>query len=90
LFSDIPSKPLIISFPKKNDVLDISQIESIVINPNLFFESIKNHFENYLKILRDDSDKSIRQAFETIVRLKWALDEKDRVIGMTEEEFQKT
>lgn len=89
-FSDIPSEPLIISFPKRNDVLNISQIESIVINPSLFFESIRDHFEDYLKSLRGGSDASIRQAFETTVKLKWALDEEDRAIGMTEEEFYET
>lgn len=86
-FSDVPSQPLLISFPKKNEVLDLSQVESIVINPFRFYESIRIHFEGYLKSLRDGSDKAIKQAFETTVKLKWALDEKDRAIGMTEEEF---
>ena len=88
-FSDVPSKPIIISFPKKNGISDISKIESIVINPRLFFESIKNHFEDYLKSLRNGTDESIRQSFETTVKLKWALDEDERTIGMTEEEFYK-
>lgn len=89
-FSDVPSKPIIITFPKKNDTLDTSQIESIVINPRLFFESIQNHFEDYLKSLRNGTDISIRQGFEATVKLKWALDEGDRAIGMTEEEFYTT
>lgn len=88
-FSDVPSKPLIFSFPKKNGDLDLSQVESIIINPNLFFESIRDHFEDYLKSLRVGSDSSVRQAFETTV-MKWALDEEDRAIGMTEEEFYMT
>jgi hypothetical protein len=90
LFSDVPSKPIIISFPKKNGVIDTTQIESIVINPMLFFESIKNHFEDYLKNLRTGTDANIKQSFEATVNLKWALDEGDRAIGMTEEEFYKT
>lgn len=89
-FSDVPSKPLIISFPKKNGTLNTTQIESIVINPRLFFESIKNHFEDYLKNLRTGTGATIKQSFDAIVKLKWALDEGDRAIGMTEEEFYTT
>ena len=89
-FSDVPSEPIIISFPRKNGILDTSKIESIVINPKLFFESIKNHFEDYLKSLRKGTDPTIRHNFEKAVKLKWALDEDDRAIGMTEEEFYKT
>jgi hypothetical protein len=89
-FSDVPLKPLIVSFPKKNGVLDLSQVESIIINPFRFHESIRIHFERYLKRLRDGSDAAIKQAFETAVKLKWALDEPDRGIGMTEEEFFET
>ncbi|RLB39476.1 MAG: hypothetical protein DRH12_11450 [Deltaproteobacteria bacterium] len=89
-FSDIPREPIIISFPRNNETLDTSRIESIVINPRLFFESIKNHFEDYLKSLRNGTDASIRKSFETTVKLKWALDEDERAIGMTEEEFYKT
>ena len=89
-FTDVPSKPLILSFPKKNGILDLSQVESIIINPSRFYESIRDHFEGYLKCLRDGSDAIKKQAFETAVSLKWALDEPDRAIGMTEEEFFET
>ncbi len=89
-FSDVPGKPLILSCPKKNGILDLSCVESIVINPSRFCESIRIHFEGYLKRLRDGSDVSIRQAFEAAVKLKWALDEPDRAIGMTQKEFFKT
>jgi hypothetical protein len=86
-FSDVPSKPLIVSFPKRNGALDLSRVESIVINPSRFCESIRIHFERYLKSLRVGSDVSIRQAFEAAAKLKWALNEPDRAIGMTQEEF---
>jgi len=86
-FSAVSSKPIIISFPKKNGTVNTTQTESIVINPKLFFESIKNHFEDYLKNLRTGTDKTIRQSFKATVKLKWALDEGDRTIGITEEEF---
>jgi hypothetical protein len=86
-FSDVPSKALIVSLPKKDSVLNLSHIESIVINPNRFCESIRIHFEGFLKRLRGGSERHVRQAFEAAVKLKWALDESDRAIGMTEEEF---
>jgi len=86
-FSFDHSQPLVITWPKRNDDLDYSQVESITINPSLFYESIQSHFEGYVVSLRDGSDKAIKQAFQTIVKLKWALDEEDRAIGMTEEEF---
>jgi hypothetical protein len=89
-FSDVPSQPLLVSFRKKNGIPDLSQFESIVINPFRFFESIRIHFEGYVKSLREGSDTAFKQAFQTAVKLKWALDEKDRAIGMTEEEFYKT
>lgn len=86
-FSDVPSKPLIYSFPKKNGLLDYSQIESIIINPSRFYESIRTHFERYIKCLRDGSEATIKRAFESTVKLKWAIDEPARAIGMTEAEF---
>ena len=89
-FSDIPSKPLIFSFPKENGVWDLSQVESIIINLFRFYESIQIHFERYLKRLRDGSDMTIKQAFENAVKLKWALDQPDRGIAMSEEGFFRT
>ena len=89
-FSDVPSRPLLVSFRKKNGVLDLTQFESIVINPFRFLESIRIHFESYLKILRLGSDPTLKQAFQNAVKLKWALGEEPRAIGMTEEEFYRT
>jgi len=89
-FSDVPSEPLNVSFPKKNGVLDLTQVESIIINPSRFYESIQIHFDRYLNCLRDGSDTAIKNAFEATVKLKWALDELDRAIGMTEKEFYET
>ena len=89
-FSDVPSEPLKVSFPQKNGVLDLTQVESIIINPLRFYESIQIHFDRYLNCLRDGSDTSIKNAFEATVKLKWALDEPDRAIGITEKEFYET
>lgn len=85
--SDVPSKPIIVSFPKNDGGLDLSQVESIVINPSELYKSIRIHFEQYMNNLRDGSDETMKERFEAAVKLKWALDEPDRVIGMSEEEF---
>ena len=89
-FSDVPSAPLNVTFPKKNGELDLTQVESIVINPFRFYESIQIHFEKYLEKLRSGTDAETKNAFESIVKLKWALDEPDRAIGMSEKEFYET
>jgi hypothetical protein len=90
-FNDIRPEPLLITWPKKNGVFDTSgKVESIVINPSKFYESIQIHFESYVKKLRNGTDQLLTQAFEEAVKLKWGLGEKDRVIGMTEDEFNKT
>lgn len=86
-FSDVPSRPLLVSFRKMNGILDLSKFESIVINPLRFFESIRIHFESYVKILREGSNSTLKYAFLNAVKLKWALDEEPRAIGMTKEEF---
>lgn len=87
LFSDGRAKPITITFPEKNGILDTTQIKSIVINPKLLFESINNHFEDYLKNLRAEADANIKRNFEATVNLKWALDEGPLEIGMDEEDF---
>jgi hypothetical protein len=90
-FSEVRPEPLLITWPKKNGVFDSSgDIQSIIINPTRFYESIQTHFDGYVKKLRKGSDLSARHAFEAAVKLKWAPDEKDRSIGMTEDEFHKT
>jgi len=89
-FSDVPSKPLLFSFPKKDGVLDLSKLQSIVINPFHFYEGIRIHLEDYVKSLREGSDKAMKQAFETTVKSKWALDDDDHAIGMSEEDFYRT
>jgi hypothetical protein len=89
-FNDVRPEPLLLSFRKKNGVPDLTQFESILINPFRFFESIQIHFEGYLKSLREGSDTTLKKAFQTAVKLKWALDERPRAIGMREEEFYMT
>jgi hypothetical protein len=56
----------------------------------LLYVSVKNHFEDYLRYLRSGEDLTLRKNFKAVVELKWALNEKERAIGMTEEEFYRT
>jgi hypothetical protein len=89
-FSRVCLDPILITWPKKNGVFDRSgDVESIVINPPRFFESINIHFDRYVKQLRDGTDATIKHAFENAVALKWGLGERDPVIGMTQDEFFK-
>lgn len=87
-FSHDRPEPILVTWPKKDGVLDTSgDVESVIINPARFYESIITHFDRYILKLRDGKDNTIRRAFENAVRLKWALDEPARAIGMSEEEY---
>lgn len=90
-FSATPLMPILVTWPKKNGVFDTAgNMESIVINPARLYESIQIHFNRYVKTLREGTDPALKSSFETAVKLKWALDEPDRVIGMMADEFHKT
>jgi hypothetical protein len=57
------------------------------------FAMEKKDYKSFLRFFDDlptSSDTNLEQNFEATVKLKWALDEKDRAIGMTEEEFYTT
>jgi hypothetical protein len=89
-FSREKPEPIIVTWPMKNGVFDYSgQVESIIINPVRFYERIKNHFNGYVKELRNGTDP-LKHAFENAVAIKWGLGEPDSAIGMNEEEFLKT
>jgi len=90
-FSEIPKKPILVTWPKKNGEFDTNgELESIIINPRLLFKSIEIHFNRYIDQLREGSNQELSLAFQKAVELKWGLDEPDRVIGLTEDEFHKT
>jgi hypothetical protein len=89
-FSHERPEPILVTWPKKDGALDKSgDVESVVINPIQFFESIVTHFDRYIRKLRDGTDEQAMRAFEIAVRDKWRLDEPPRAIGMTEAEFLK-
>jgi hypothetical protein len=87
-FSGARPDPILVTWPKKDGVFDESrEVESIVINPPRFYESIQLHFDRYIKRLREGADTETGCGFVKAVALKWALGEPDRAVGMTEDEF---
>lgn len=87
-FSRVHPKPILVTWPRINGVFNISgQVESIVINPPRFYDSIETHLNRYVKELREATDGETKCGFEAAVALKWGLDEPDRWIGLTEDEF---
>jgi len=90
-FSRLRPDPVIITWPRVKGVFDRSgEVESILINPPKFYDSIDAHFNRYVKRLPEGADVEMQRKFEAAVALKWGLDEPDRMIGMTEDEFFKT
>ena len=73
----------VVTLPKKDGVIDRDgSIRSIIINPNRVISVVENHFENYLKHVRNTSEADIRSNFLLACKNKWALDEPPVVIGL--------
>lgn len=89
-FSRVRPDAILLTWPKKNGALVFTQVESIVINPPRFYECIKIHFDGYMKSLREAAVPEMKRAFRDAVALKWGLEEPDRIIGMTQDDFLKT
>lgn len=88
LFSDMIIGEMIITMPKKGGVIDtFGDIQSIVINPNRFYEAVKSHFKKYVSSIRNPANVLLRQNFENACKLKWRLHEPGPVVGMTKKEF---
>jgi hypothetical protein len=59
--------------PKVGGVLDLNgEIQSIMIDPRLFFDAVVEHFSAYMKHLRDGSDAALLENFETAWNTKHA------------------
>ena len=87
-FSTARPDPILATWPKKDGIIDESrEVESFIINPPRFYESIQLHFDRYIARLREGTDTELGCAFVKAVALKWALGEPDRAVGMTEDEF---
>jgi len=87
LFSLDNHNPITITYPKSDGRIDVAAgIESVLINPRLLFDELERHFGQYIDTLRS-GDAEAKESFENAVKLKWALNEPDRVIGISQEEF---
>lgn len=88
-YSEIRNEALIVTLPKINCELDFNgEVESIVINPKRFCWCVERHFNKYISDLKNLENKSLRENFNKIVDMKWDIEGKDLIIGMTEEEFK--
>lgn len=86
--SRIFKEPMVISISKKDGELDPrGHVESILVNPERLYASIKAHFEDYVQRLRDPSQGEIKKAFEREARTRWALEEPARVIALSREDL---
>ena len=87
-FDDSRPHPLSVTWPRKNgQFIHDGHLESVVVNPRRFCESIGVHFTRYVSALRAQADPVLKANFLAAVHLKWGLNEPDRVIGMTEDEY---
>lgn len=86
--SRVYNEPMVISIPQVDGMLDpCGPVESILINPERLYVSIKTHFEGYIRMLRAYSNIELKEAFERAVRARWALEEPARVIALSPEEL---
>ena len=87
-FDDSCPRPLAVTWPRKDgQFVDDGHLESVVVNPRRFCDSIGVHFTRYVSALRAEADLTLKNNFLLAVELKWGLNEPDRMIGMTEDEY---
>lgn len=85
------AKSFYITYPKAPDgSLDTgAEVSSIVLNAETIHRATQDHFENYVRRLRDPVNQALREAFRSVVTLQWSLNgAQENVIGMTEDEFR--
>lgn len=82
--SNLNTGDLIITLPRKaNGNIDINgKIESILIDPKFFLQSIEGHFIDYLLCLRNPKETIKRERFFRIARDKWDYDSSGTIIGI--------
>ena len=87
-FSDIRKEAFTVTWPKRNGEFDpLGRLESAVINPARFIESIELHFKQYMRELRSIKSSQTKDNFLAAIKLKWDLGDPEPFIAMTEEEF---
>lgn len=87
-FSSTRAEALNATWPKKDgEFVRNGHLESVVINAARFIDGVVEHFDKYVAELRSEADPELKARFLQVVGIKWGLNEPDRVIGMTEDEF---
>lgn len=87
-FSTVRPEALTITWPRRNGVFDPNgKLESVIVNSHRFVEGVEAHFRDYIRQLRSVGDSEIKVNFKAAVDLKWRLNDEERRIGMTEEDF---
>lgn len=78
-----------LTYRKTSDgTLDISAgVVSIVVNPMRMFEGVMQHFNEYIRSLREAKDQALVAAFQRTVERQWTIGVGENIIGMTETEF---
>ena len=90
LYSKARDEALTVTQPKVDGRIDFNgEVHSIVINPDRFHWCVKRHFNKYIFDLRKNENKTLRVNFKKAVDIRWDMEGKDPIIGITEEEFQK-
>jgi len=85
------AKSFYLTYPKTSDgSLDTNaEVMSIVLNAQRIHRATQEHFENYVRRLRDPTNQVLREAFRAVVTRQWNLDgDRGNDIGMTEDEFK--
>lgn len=90
-FSSIRKEALTVTWPRKGREFDPEgKLQSAVINPARFVESIELHFKQYMRELRAVKPSQTQENFRAAIALKWKPGEAEPLIAMTEEEFHST
>jgi hypothetical protein len=88
-YSDQGSKVFFLTYRKASDgSLDIGAgVASIVVNPIKMYQAVVQHFDRYIRDLRNAKDQALVDAFMATVGRQWALGKGENPVGVTEAEF---
>jgi hypothetical protein len=84
LYSKVRNEALTVTQPKVDGEIDFNgEVRSIVINPDRFHWCVKRHFNKYISDLRDVEKKTLRDNFKKAVDIRWGMEDRDPIIGMS-------
>lgn len=88
-YSSAGAKAFFFTYRKKEDgTFDMDAgIVSMIVNPLRIYQAVVQHFDEYIRALREAKDQALVEAFRRSVDRQWALGTSENIIGMTEAEF---